>query len=42
MLTTSDDAEAVVFLHQLGVLDPAPLVAGARQWGAVEIHQGGA
>ena len=39
LLATSDTAEAVAFLEGLGVQDPAPLVRGARQWGAVEIHQ---
>jgi hypothetical protein len=40
MLTTADYAEAIADLLELGVLDPAPLVAAVHQWGAVEVHQG--
>lgn len=38
ILSAQNDDDVIATLHELGVDDPAPLVAGARQWGTVEIY----
>ena len=39
VLSTPSDLDVIGRLEALGIRDPAPLVAGCRRWGIVEIHE---